>query len=210
MCYTGGAQKRLMKHNPLHHMPHFTKYSLALCLFGTLLLITLWLTWPTIQPELETLIESVRASPWRERILSYGLLAPVVSIMIVIIQVFPVPIPGPMIPIINGWLFGLWGGMGVSWVGLMLKAIVGYLLGLGGRRVTQSKERTRWARVIPYLERYGWQLIFFTRMIPLFPFTPISSGAALIGMSWRVYLLASGFGLLPLAFIYAWIGTWLD
>ena len=173
---------------------YFTKRFLIFFLFGALLIVGLWMVWPTLLVEIDSLVEEARHSPWRDRILEYGLLAPLVSIAIIIAQLLPLPIPGPTIPMINGWLYGLWGGAFITWLGFMSKAIIGYILGLAGRRIIEGKENKLIARFKPYLERYGWRAVMVARMIPLFPFTPISSGAALIGMPWHVYLLASGFG----------------
>ena len=167
---------------------------------------------PTLWVQMEAFAQETSQSPWRERILAYGLFAPLVSIGIMTAQIFPVPIPGPTIPIINGWLYGLWGGALVTWLGLMSKGILGYLLGLGGGKIQLIARRQEQfvARFKPYLERYGWRAIFVASMLPLFPFTPLSSGAALIGMPWSVYLLSRGVGIIPLALFYAFIGTLLQ
>jgi len=175
-------------------------------------MVGVWMAWPTLLVEIDSFVQEARNSPWRERILAYGLFAPLVSIGIMTAQIFPLPIPGPTIPIINGWLYGLWGGAFVTWLGLMCKGILGYLLGLGGGQlqIIQRRQDQVMARFKPYLERYGWRAVFVASMLPLFPFTPISSGAALIGMPWSVYLLARGAGIVPLALFYAFIGTWLN
>lgn len=190
--------------------PTLSKRLLPFFLFG-LLIVGAWL-FLTILPELDSFAQEARESPWREKILAYGLFSPLVSIGIITAQIFPLPIPGPTIPIINGWLYGFWGGAFVTWLGLMCKGIIGYLLGLGGLKIKIIQSRQDWLieRFKPYLERYGWQAVFVASMIPLFPFTPISSGAALIGMPYSVYLLSRGFGIAPLVLFYAFIGTLLN
>ena len=191
--------------------PSFTRHILPIFLLSLLLIAGIWITWPTLWVYIETFAQEASQSPWRERILAYGLLAPLVSIGIMTAQIVPLPIPGPTIPIINGWLYGLWGGALVTWLGLMSKGIIGYLLGLGGGQIKFIAHRQDQfvAQFRPYLERYGWRAIFVASMLPLFPFTPLSSGAALIGMPWSVYLLARGVGIAPLALFYAFIGTLL-
>ena len=174
-------------------------------------MIGIWVAWPTLWVYVEALAQEASQSPWRERILSYGLLAPLVSIGIMTAQIVPLPIPGPTIPIINGWLYGIWGGALVTWLGLMSKGIIGYLLGLGGEQIPFIARRQEQlvTEFRPYLERYGWQAVFVASALPLFPFTPISSGAALIGMPWSVYLFARAVGIVPLALFYAFIGSLL-
>ena len=191
--------------------PFFIRRVLPTFLLSILLIVAIWMAWPTLWVYIEAFAEQARHSPWRERILAYGLFAPLVSIGIMTAQLFPLPIPGPTIPIINGWLYGLWGGALITWLGLMSKGILGYLLGLGGGRIQliQRRQEQLVARFKPYLERYGWRIVFIFSMLPLVPFTPISSGAALTGMPWSVYLLARAVGIVPLALFYAFIGTLL-
>jgi uncharacterized membrane protein YdjX (TVP38/TMEM64 family) len=113
---------------------------------------------------------------------------------------------------VNGWLFGIWGGTLVTWVGVLLNAIIGYLLARGpGRnlllRIISPRHLLRAERA---LEEHGAMAVLVSRMFPLLPFGVISAAAGLLAMRWRSYVVATAIGVLPSAFALALIGWQLS
>ncbi|MGA2467690.1 MAG: VTT domain-containing protein [Thermodesulfobacteriota bacterium] len=59
---------------------------------------------------------------------SYGSYSPLVFILLQIIQVVVAPIPGGAIEFLGGYVFGLWGGMFYSTIGLILGSWLAFSL----------------------------------------------------------------------------------
>ncbi|MDQ4078344.1 MAG: VTT domain-containing protein, partial [Chloroflexota bacterium] len=137
---------------------------------------------------------------------------PLVSIGVSVAQIIPLPIPAPAIPLANGWLFGIWGGTLVTWVGVVLNGILGYLLARGpGRRLLMRFVSGRHLyRAEQALVQHGALAVIIARMFPVLPFSVISVAAGLLHMRWRDYLFATALGVLPSAFALALIGWQLS
>ncbi len=167
---------------------------------------------PRLEHTLAPFLNAERWRTWREWIRSFGALAPVVSIGISAAQIVPLPIPGPTLPLVNGWLFGIWGGMLVSWCGVMLNALGGFLLARGpGRRLFLRLVSARQLRrAEKALEAHGAMAVVVARMFPVLPFSAISVAAGLLHMSGRRYLIATALGILPSTFALSLIGWQLS
>ncbi|MCB9128220.1 MAG: TVP38/TMEM64 family protein [Ardenticatenales bacterium] len=172
----------------------------------------MWLLWPRLYAALAPFLDADSWREWRLWIRSFGLLAPLVSMVLSVVQIIPLPIPPPLLPLANGWLFGVAGGTLVTWVGVMGNAVVGYLLARGpGRNLTMRFVPARYmGRAEQMIEGYeGWS-IFVARLIPVLPFSAISVAAGLLDVPLRHYLLATGAGVLPSAFALALLGWQLS
>lgn len=118
-------------------------------------------------------------------------------------------IPGTILTLAGGAVFGLWWGTLLNWLGANLGANMAYLLArfLGREGVTQLLGDR--ARSWPALERldravrvHGFRGMLTLRLIPLVPFNALNFGGGLVGLGWPAYALATGVGILPGAFVY--------
>lgn len=128
-----------------------------------------------------------------------GLGAAVVSILIMIANTF-LPIPGESVGVANGAIFGFWGGLAVSWIGVMSSAVLAFGIGRALRRpmATRGYIRRLLTHTDALIER-GSQAALVLRFIPLRPFTVfnIALGRARIG--WWTFLWTTALGILPAA-----------
>ncbi|WP_421385491.1 TVP38/TMEM64 family protein [Bacillus salacetis] len=141
-------------------------------------------------------------------ILSTGYLAPFVSILLMIFQAVAAPIPSFLITGVNGMIFGVFWGAVISWVGAMLGAIVSYYLAkkLGFEFVAKQSTVKE-----EYLEKFngkgGFLFVLIARLVPIISFDLISFLAGLTGMRLKIFLFATGIGMLPGTVAYSVIGS---
>lgn len=186
----------------------------ALLVGGALLLgaLLFWVVGPQLRVALEPFGDAGTWRQWREWIRAFGVLAPLVSIALSVAQLVPLPIPAPTVPLANGWLFGIWGGTLVTWLGVVLNGVVGYLVARGpGRQLfLRFIDRRHLRRAEQALEDHGAVAVVVARLFPVLPFSAVSVAAGLLHMPWRAYLLATAIGVLPSAFALALIGWQLS
>ena len=129
------------------------------------------------------------AGPW----------GPLVILGVQAAQILAAPIPGIFVPVLAGFLYGPVVGPLVTVAGTALGSAAAYWIGRsGGRPVAERLVGTaplekargliggkRWLALIPLF---------------LFPFSPADAlcfGAGIVGMEWKRFCIAVGFGRLP-------------
>lgn len=144
----------------------------------------------------------------RDLIQSYGLLAPVVSIALILLHTV-VPLPAELLTLANGFAFGFWGGLALSWTGFMLSALLLYAAGrLWGRPLLERtiSERHR-RRLDVWLEREGAFPLLVVRLIPLVPFNAVGLAAGVVRTPFWTYVWTTGVGILPLGVTVTLLGS---
>lgn len=144
----------------------------------------------------------------REFILSYGIWAPLMSILLMVLQSLVPFMPGIAITIINSWIFGWKLGIVYTWLGALCGALVDFLLARWyGRPMAAHFFYGRFYKNIDYfLENHGVFAVFVTRLIPLVPFKVISYGAGFTAMPLVKYTIATAVGQTPAIVLYSFLG----
>lgn len=145
----------------------------------------------------------------RDYLLGFGILAPIVSALLMVIQAVIAPIPAFMITFTNGLLFGWLWGAALSWSSAMAGAALCFWLArtLARPAVEKLAGGTRGLAVFDlFFQRYGIHSILIARLLPFVPFDPISYGAGLTKMRFWPFFLATGIGQLPATLLYSWLG----
>jgi uncharacterized membrane protein YdjX (TVP38/TMEM64 family) len=144
----------------------------------------------------------------QEWVKGFGPWAPLVSIALNAAQVLLAPIPGQIVGLANGYLYGVWPGTLYSMIGLVLGRALAMALGRWfGRglvkRLVKREQLEKWDR----LARRRGPLFFF--LVFLLPFLPDDLACFLIGLSPlpipRMAVL-SALGGLPGVLVSCWIG----
>jgi uncharacterized membrane protein YdjX (TVP38/TMEM64 family) len=149
-----------------------------------------------------------RLGELREWILSLGALGPVAYIIIYIAAVI-FAVPGSVITIMGGLLFGsLVGVLSVS-VGSTIGAGLAFLIArymardsIAGRLADNAK----FQKLDRMTEEHGTIIVAITRLVPLFPFNLLNYGFGLTRVPFRTYLLWSWICMLPGTVLYV-VGT---
>jgi uncharacterized membrane protein YdjX (TVP38/TMEM64 family) len=143
-------------------------------------------------------VELLRASTW----------APLVFVPLYAVAV-ALAMPGTVMTLAGGAVFGLWWGTAFNWLGAVLGANLAYSLArfLGRDGIEQLLgDRTRAGPGMERLDRavatHGFRGMLTLRLIPLVPFNALNFGGGLVGMSWPAYASATAIGILPGTFIY--------
>ncbi len=140
----------------------------------------------------------------RNSIGSYGALAPMVYICIYAVAP-ALFLPGLPITIVGGILFGPLWGVVYAIIGSTAGACVAFLVSryLAREWVEGQLRSPRWRRLDQGVEKHGWKVVAFTRLIPLFPFNLLNYAFGLTKIGFRQYAAASFICMLPacIAFI---------
>lgn len=111
-------------------------------------------------------------------------------------------VPASPLTLAGGALFGPWLGCVLNWTGAMLAATLAFFgTRATGLRATKQGDATATATALSGGHRATWTL-FRLRLVPVVPFALLNAGAALGGMSWKDFLVATGVGIIPIIAIY--------
>ena len=134
-----------------------------------------------------------------ERVRAFGPWVALISIFLLVLETAVPPIPAAPILIANAVLFGVPGGILLSWVGSLLGAIVNFWLArrFGRHFLVRRLSPAHLAWIDRFSEEKGFQVLLIARMIPLTSVDFIGFLAGLSSISFPRYVLASAIGLLP-------------
>ena len=127
----------------------------------------------------------------------YGAWAPLASIGLMILHSF-LPFPLEILAIANGLVFGLWGGIYLTWVSMVLASWVGYAVArLTRPLVLRLVSGDRLARVEGWAaDRSALELIA-VRLVPIFSFNLLNLGLGLLRVPlWR-FTWTTAVGIVP-------------
>ncbi|MHB2025965.1 MAG: TVP38/TMEM64 family protein [Elusimicrobiota bacterium] len=119
-------------------------------------------------------------------------------------------IPGSLLTLGAGVLFGvLWGAVYVS-IGSVIGATVAFILGRTLARDWVSrrvKANAKFKAVSRAVAKDGWKIVALVRLSPIFPFNLLNYALGVTEVSFRDYVLASWLGMLPGTLLYVYIGS---
>jgi uncharacterized membrane protein YdjX (TVP38/TMEM64 family) len=149
----------------------------------------------------------------RETLLGFGVLAPLASILLNVAQAVVAPVPGFVVPFVNGAVFGTWTGMLVTWIGGIAAAATcfGISRTFGRSFAERICRRSAMAeRLNERLERHSFMPIVAARLIPGVPFDFLSYFVGLTRIRFAPFIAATAVGSAPHAFLYAFMGSSLE
>ena len=144
----------------------------------------------------------------RDYIAGYGVLAPLVSALLMVLQSVIAPLPAFLITFANGLLFGVWWGAALSWSSAMLGAALCFFIArvLGRPVVVKLLSESAINTSDVFFQRYGQHAVLIARLVPVISFDVISYGAGFTGMRFRGFAVATGIGQLPATLLYSYLG----
>lgn len=140
----------------------------------------------------------------RSLIAGYGVLAPAVYLLIYTLAP-ALLLPALPITLAGGVLFGPLWGVVYTITGSTAGACVAFLVSryLARDWVEARLAGSRWKKLDSEVEKHGWKVVAFTRLIPLFPFNLLNYAFGLTKIRFIEYAVATFFCMLPacIAFI---------
>lgn len=158
-----------------------------------------------------SLFQSLDIEAIKAYILSFGLLAPLVSFALMVFQAILAPLPAFLITFANAALFGWVYGALLSWSSAMVGALLCFYIAkmLGREVVEKLTSKIALKSVDAFFEKHGVYAILIARLLPFISFDIVSYAAGLTRMSLRSFLIATGLGQLPATLIYSYAGEML-
>lgn len=143
----------------------------------------------------------------REVIADAGAFAPVVYVSLHVLLTL-VPVSKNVLALAAGVLFGLAGGIALSWVGSVVSAAVTFAIARRlGRQAVAAMTGERLNRAEELFSDEGFNAVVMARLTPVLPFTILNYGAGVSPIAWRPYLLGTAVGVLPGSVGYAALGA---
>jgi uncharacterized membrane protein YdjX (TVP38/TMEM64 family) len=156
------------------------------------------LVWLLLGGELDAVQRAVAAT---------GAWGPVVYVVMHVLLTL-VPVSKNLLSGVAGALFGLAGGIAISWVASMLSAVVGFAIARRlGRETVAEMTGPRLARVEDVMRHQGVAAVVVARLTPVLPFTIVNYGAGVSAVSLRDFLVGTAVGIVPGTVGYAAIGA---
>lgn len=147
------------------------------------------------------------ASEIKEYVLSFGVYAPIV--FIILFTIVPLTLfPDAILAIAGGLIFGIFEGS----IYIMIGALCGATLSFYIARVYTPwlKEKLAHEKLLDIeknVQKNGFLIVFLLRLIPLVPFDIISYSAGFSSIRYRDFILATFIGIIPGVIVYANIGA---
>jgi len=171
-----------------------------------LLLTAFIATWIWRRPLWALFGDQVRIQGW---LLRFGPLAPLLSIGLNAAQVLVAPIPGQIVGLANGYLYGVWLGTLYSMLGLLVGTTLAMLLARRfGRplveRLVARPRLERWDRIAA---RQGPWFFFLVFLIPGLPDDLVCFVIGLSALSLPRMIVLAMLGRLPGVWVSCWVGA---
>src|SRR6516225_7194386 len=119
-------------------------------------------------------------------------------------------LPGGILSIGGGFLFGLWWGFLIVFIGNVAATAISFALSRSiARRWFQRKlSGNATLRALgPAVERESWKIILLSQLHPLFPTSLLNYFYGLTRIRFSIYMFWASIGRIPGLFFYAYIGT---
>jgi uncharacterized membrane protein YdjX (TVP38/TMEM64 family) len=119
-------------------------------------------------------------------------------------------LPGLILTIAAGVLFGLGAGTALASAGSVLGAVAAFFVGRTLARDWVGHKIAAWPRfraLDSALKTRGFWIVLLTRLSPLFPFNVLNYAYGITGVRTRDYVVASWIGMLPATVLYVYAGT---
>ncbi|WP_242036560.1 TVP38/TMEM64 family protein [Leptolyngbya sp. FACHB-321] len=118
-------------------------------------------------------------------------------------------LPGSILTLGAGAVFGVWLGAIYVFIGATLGAIAAFLVGRYLARGWVSKTiegKPNFAAIDQAVASEGFKIVLLTRLSPLFPFNLLNYAFGITGVSLKAYALGS-IGMLPAIVLYVYVGS---
>ncbi|MFM9264019.1 TVP38/TMEM64 family protein [Tychonema sp. BBK16] len=119
-------------------------------------------------------------------------------------------IPGSLLTLGSGVLFGVVGGTICVSIGSVLGATCAFLVGRYLTRDWVSQQiqgNAKFQAIDVAVASEGWKIVLLTRLSPIFPFNLLNYAFGVTQVSLRDYFFASWLGMIPGTVMYVYIGS---
>jgi uncharacterized membrane protein YdjX (TVP38/TMEM64 family) len=144
----------------------------------------------------------------------FGVLSPLVFMIIYALRAVILVLPVGIMSLAGGLAFGKWLGTVYILIGATAGACLSFLmaryLGRGFIEKLGVMKKGRLKTFDQGVEKNGFRVILFVRLIPLFQYDAVNFGSGLSKMKFRDYFMGTLIGMIPGGFINALLGSSLE
>jgi uncharacterized membrane protein YdjX (TVP38/TMEM64 family) len=148
---------------------------------------------------------------WRDRIVVFGILAPIAFVAIQALQVIITPISHYSIGVVGGFLYGPYWGALLNWIGRMIGHVAAFFIArFAGRKIA---DRFVKPETLQKYDRYVSNkslVLFILYFLPLFPDDELSYLAGLSKMRFKMFFIANVFGHVGGSLGLAYLGSGIN
>jgi uncharacterized membrane protein YdjX (TVP38/TMEM64 family) len=140
---------------------------------------------------------------------SWGVAAPLMSLLLMIIQAIVAPLPAFLVTAANGMIFGSFWGALLSWTGALMGALTAFYIArlVGDVAVRKAIRNQKAVEFIRHAgEKRGFYVVLVSRLLPFISFDIISYMAGMSGIRPWAFILGTAIGMLPATIIYTFLG----
>lgn len=139
----------------------------------------------------------------------FGIWAPVLlaGLYVVTTVLF---VPGTLLSLAAGFLFGLWQGILAVMAGSVMGALAAFFVGRYFARTwveTQAERYPRFAAIDRAIQQAGFKIVLLTRLSPVFPFNALNYLLSITKVTTRDYFWGTALGMIPGIILYVYLGT---
>ena len=145
----------------------------------------------------------------RATVQAFGWWAPVIYVLAFGQPV--IPLPGSIMAMAGGLLFGLGGGFFAAWIAAILRGCGQFVLArVCGREAIAGLLRGRLAAWDERMGRDGFQTVFWIRLLPNVPYDIQNFGLGCSRVPFRTFFFATVLGLIPGLIVWTYLGYTLS
>jgi uncharacterized membrane protein YdjX (TVP38/TMEM64 family) len=119
-------------------------------------------------------------------------------------------VPGSILGLGAGYLFGIAGGMVVVWTAVTASAAIGFLIARYLARDTVerlARRNARFGAIDAAIGKNGWKTVGLLRLCQILPFSLLNYLFGLTSVDFIPYIAATAVGMLPGSFFYVYLGA---
>jgi uncharacterized membrane protein YdjX (TVP38/TMEM64 family) len=142
----------------------------------------------------------------RDGFAAAGVWAPLLFICVYVLATL-VSLPGPVLTITGGMLFGIGWGTTYSLTGALIGGVIAFLIARYlARDWFEARLGPRLQPVKHGVDDEGWRFVLLARLMPVVPYAALNYGFGLTRIKTMPYALASLVGMAPATFVYTYLG----
>lgn len=166
---------------------------------------------PEVQDFLDTgwnVLTSGNEDRTREWVGQFGWLGPLVIILTMVVQMFLIIIPTPVLMVVSIMAYGPWVGSLILFIAIFLASTTGYFIGryLGPIIVQKLIGPGTERKISSFIDDYGFWTVIVIRLSPFLSNDAISFVAGVLKMGYWKFIGATMIGISPLILFIAYLG----